>query len=168
MPSHWLDKVSHLLYRTGGWVELTKATWLAHSVFLELDLLIPTSVVLFPMPFLSPSITILTLTDHNPNRTHDWKMRETLFQFLVQTSNKREFFPRLTLHLALIFPDSLTFRLLFSLSGMSFDYLDLLADSYLSLRALLTCSLFLEAFRAATYPYCVLVMLYCSCICLSL
>lgn len=55
-----------------------------------------------------------------------------LFQLLSQISNKREFHQRLTLDLALLFPDFLTFQLLFLLPGLSFDYFDLLVNSYLS------------------------------------
>lgn len=86
MPSHWLGGVFHLLSRVEGLFELTKATWPVHSLFPEPDLLIPTPMALFHIPFPSPSVTILTLTRSAPNRIHDWKIWETR---LVIVSNQQ-------------------------------------------------------------------------------
>lgn len=87
MPSHWLGLVSRRLYRVKRWFELTEATWLAYSLFPEPDLLIPVAVALFPMPFLSPGVTVLALTRSGPHSTHDRKVWETI---AVIVSNQQQ------------------------------------------------------------------------------
>lgn len=129
-PSRWLGLVLRL-HRVQRWFELTNATWLASSLFPEPDRLLPVAVASFPRPFLSPGVTIVTLTGSTPNGTRDRKMRGTI-SVMSHTSHKREFLRRRALGLALRFSESLSFQLLFPPPGMSFDYFDLLVKSYLS------------------------------------